>query len=308
MKKQIVALQILLVSFPSFGLHVFWNMVKKNMFPQKSELQLFNEAIDQTYRLEYSPLAHFLEKYPLWVLKINPYMISLYMNEVVEKKDHDNIVRFVNAGFSPDMTDFYGYPLLTRAVLNHATKTVKVLLQCGADPEKCDKNGFPPLYYACVLKKKEMIRLLTNAGASLGRYAFNKLLAAGTHNDIISYIWKLVGEDPVLAASEGSLCINNPSISIDFTVCYSRFQTGKITPLGALLKNKHTDMALILFQSFIDEIEKNKNNKRAAIAALAVLKHPLHNDRTKAILGKALIFDSNGCMRDLFVQRILHKL
>lgn len=305
MKKQIIVILALLFSIPSFGLQSFWNALKKSMFPQKSEEQLFNEALNQTYRSKYTQVARFLEKHPLWVFKIDSYMQSVYMNDVVEKKDHANIVRFINAGISPNILDYYGCPLLARAILNHATETVKVLLQCGSDPEKCDKNHLSPLHYACVLKKKEMIKLLVSAGASLDRYMLDKLLSAGTHNDIVSYIWQLVDENPVLASSEGSLYTNNFSRPIDFTVCYSRSVTGKITPLHALLKNKHFDVALTIFKSLIDEIEKDPSNKRAAIAALVILKHPMHDNRTKAILGRTLIFDSNGRVRDSFMERLM---
>ena len=305
MKKQIIALLMLFVSLPSFGLQSFWNALKKSLFPQKSEEQLFSEALNQTYRSKYAQFAQFLEKHPLWVFKIDPCMQAVYMNDVIEKKDHTSIVRFVNAGISPDIPDYYGCPLLTRAILNHSTETVKVLLQCGSDPEMCDKNRLCPLHYACVLKKKEMIKLLVSAGASLDKYTLDKLISAGSYNDIILYVWRLVNENPILAASKGLLYTNNLSNAIDFTVCYSRSVTGKITPLHALLKNKHIDMALIVFKRLIDDIEKDQNNKRAAIAALAILKHPMHDDRSKAMLGEALIFDSNGRTRDFFIQRLM---
>lgn len=303
MKKGNIAFFIFFIYGFSHTMYDFLDKLKKKIIPLKSEEQRFIEVLDETYRLKYSNFAQFLEENPSWASKIDPFMRILYLNELIDKKDNTNIVRLIKAGFSPDLFDYYGRPLLVRAILNHSPETVKTLLRCGADPNKVDKWRLSPLYYACIIRKKNLIKLLVDAGAVIDTPSLNTLLRSKSYTDIVSYLWRLVGENPILAASMGLLSVHNPPVCIDFTLCFSRSLTGKVTPLRALLTQNNIHLVVNVFKKLVQELEISRD-KKTAIAVFAILKYPTHTNKTIIELGKNFMFNEHGGVRDFLFKKL----
>ncbi len=80
----------------------------------------------------------------------------------------DAVAPLVRAGAVVDAADGFGYtPLLWAVDREWGVPMVRTLLQLGADPNKIDKNGKSPLFWAHAKGKVEVAKLLAENGAKV---------------------------------------------------------------------------------------------------------------------------------------------
>ena len=93
------------------------------------------------------------------------------------KLTNEDLISFINSGLDISLLNRELYwdksTLLHNAVENQHIKTVKILLEAGADMNLCDTWGRTPLHIAAARGDTEMVKLLLEAGADLN-YRNNK--------------------------------------------------------------------------------------------------------------------------------------
>lgn len=101
-------------------------------------------------------------------------MASIF--KAIEKQDLSAVTQFLQKGGDPNLVDVNGNSLLIVSVCNNDLRMARLLLQSGADVEKCDSDGASPLQCA---KTCNMIRLLVDFNANVNRISLNGFTALG---------------------------------------------------------------------------------------------------------------------------------
>jgi hypothetical protein len=83
----------------------------------------------------------------------------------VQANDRRALGEWLDKGTSVEERNANGQPLLTFAVINESCRTVRLLLERGANANVLDQLGHSPVYYAANLANMKLVHLLVDHGA-----------------------------------------------------------------------------------------------------------------------------------------------
>ena len=86
----------------------------------------------------------------------------------VNDGDADKVKTLLQSGANPNHP-LKDTPPLHYACMNGNIEIVRALVTSGADVDKCDKQGWTPLHFACLfVHKTVMVYLIKEAGCKVG--------------------------------------------------------------------------------------------------------------------------------------------
>ena len=247
------------------------------------------------------------------------------------KNGWDEVVNeLVNAGAYKDRM-CGGMTSLLAGVCNGHNAVVRILLEKNADPDKPSIDGITPLKEAVARNNLELVRLLVNAGADRSRPSRDGLIlteCAAENPEILSLLQKDMGTMPdcclsrccwhrldasklqvdewddevwiyganplFIAARNGHACLVKTLVEegADPNEPYNG-----VTPLGAAIENGHEEVALLLINNPLVEIDAlsrgrsplfiaiEYNRQNIALALMVLEACCVSEDRTFAGLG-----------------------
>lgn len=273
---------------------------------RKSDV-VWEKALNDADLSSYSKMTKLLLEDPLRISQLDAHRLGAYMVDVIHNKKHTDLKKFLQAGVSPDMVDYYKSPLLSLCVYAKNEEGARILLQYGAAPNKRDANKHTPLALAAYYKRKTILFDLLMAGA-YDQTLLPSLLKMEKHKNMARYLLDVISSHPIPAVSWGRLCTEKNMKPVDFTVV-PKLLPYKMSPLKAAFKCGHLRLIEHAFDEQLMILEKNPSNRNALLTVLAILKHPstcVVDMQMK--LARALFFNESGRCRFAFVDALQNGL
>jgi len=178
--------------------------------PQQQALHIMQQVTNEILA---EPTFVLAKKEPTVREKMWQRFLDYRLRRILDKTRGDKILKLVLAGANPNIqSSRLGWTSLHVTAINNDLRTVRTLLNCGADPNLQDNRGWIPLHYAAQYSSPETLATLLKGGTDIDAQTKN---SGAPQGNFAKKLWKgitvpfherIMNDDTDLTAVHIAIC------------------------------------------------------------------------------------------------------